>query len=83
MGKRGRKLPPLTANDLKRVIHADGWRSVPGKDHLAFEHPTKRGKVNIDHKWTGVTPGGWVFRSVLRQAGLTRKRFEELYWTTR
>jgi predicted RNA binding protein YcfA (HicA-like mRNA interferase family) len=76
----GRRLPPLTANDLKCVIKADGWYEVKGTKHLAFEHATKRGKVNIDAKWKHIQPGGPFFRSVLRQARLTKKEFERLYW---
>jgi predicted RNA binding protein YcfA (HicA-like mRNA interferase family) len=83
MGKRGRKLPPLTANDFKRVLRAAGWTAAKGTKHLAYEHPDKSGKVNIGDNWTRVTPGGWTFRSVLQQAGMTRKEFEELYWQTR
>ena len=80
--KRGRgKLPVLTCDDLRRVIEADGWYRVPGTKHFAFEHPTKRGKVNLDEKWTNVKVGSWVFRSVIYdQAQLTRKEFERLFW---
>lgn len=54
---------------------------MPGTKHLAYEHPTKSGKVNIDEKWTSVKAGSWVFRSVVMdQAGITRREFEELYW---
>lgn len=80
MAKKGRKLPLLTAGDFVRVIRADGWHQVDGTKHLAFKHPTKPGKVNIDEKWDRVKPGGWVFRSVLEQASLSRAEFERLYW---
>jgi hypothetical protein len=62
------------------VVKADGWAQVPGTKHLAYKHPTKPGKVNIDAKWTRVKPGSWVFKAVLAQAGLTRQEFERLYW---
>jgi len=80
LGKSGRKLPLLTADDFVRVVRADGWYSVPGTKHLAYEHPTKRGKVIIDEKWDSVKTGSWVFRSVLSQAGLSREEFERLFW---
>ena len=84
MAKRGRKLPPLTAADFKRVLRAAGWLPVPGTKHLAYEHPDRPDKVNIDDKWTHVKPGSWVFRSVVvDQAGMTRREFEDLYWKTR
>lgn len=81
MGKPGgRRLPILAAKDLICVVEADGWYRVKGTDHYAWEHKTKRGKVSIDEKWTSITRGSWVLRSVLQQAGLTRKEFEEIYW---
>lgn len=83
MARSGRKLPLLDAADLERVVRADGWVSVKGTKHLAFEHPTKPGKVNIDEKWTNVKVGSWTFRWVLQHAGLSRKEFERLYWDTR
>jgi hypothetical protein len=48
--------------------------------HLAWEHPIKLGKVNIDAKWKHVRPSGWPLKSVLAQAGLTHDEFERLYW---
>lgn len=84
MAKSGSKLPLLSADDFVRVLLAAGWQPVEGTKHLAFEHPTKLGKVNVDAKWTSVKPGSWVFRSVVyEQAGMTRKDFEELFWETR
>ena len=80
---RGRRLPLLTAGDFVKVVTLDGWRPVDGTKHLAFGHPTKPGKVSIDQKWDRVRRSSWVFRSVLRQAGLTTAEFEELYWRTR
>jgi predicted RNA binding protein YcfA (HicA-like mRNA interferase family) len=77
---KGQKLPTLTAKDLVRVVLADGWFRVPGTKHLAFKHPMKPGKVNIDEKWTAIRAGDRFFRSVLRQASLTRREFEDLYW---
>jgi predicted RNA binding protein YcfA (HicA-like mRNA interferase family) len=84
MPKPGRKLPPLTAADFKRVLRAAGWVPVKGTKHLAYEHPEKPGKVNLDEKWRNVKPGSWVFRSVVRdQAGMTPTEFAKLYWRTK
>lgn len=83
MGKRGRKLPPLTFADFERVILADDWHLVDGTKHENYEHPTKRGKVSLDKKWDGVKVGSWPFRTVLQQAELSRAQFEKLYWETR
>lgn len=83
MGKRGRRLPILSAADLICVIEADGWQPCEGTRHLAWEHPTKQGKVNIDAKWEHIRPSGWPLTSVLSQAGLTKEAFEALYWEHR
>ena len=80
MAKRGRKLPTLTATDLICVVEADGWHREQGTKHLAWEHPTKPGKVNIDAKWQHVRRSGWPLTAVLAQAGLTREEFEDIYW---
>jgi predicted RNA binding protein YcfA (HicA-like mRNA interferase family) len=80
LGKSRRKLPTLTAGDLICVVEADGWVRVDGTKHLAWEHPTKNGKVNISAKWQHVRPSGWPFTAVLAQAGLTMGQFEDLYW---
>jgi predicted RNA binding protein YcfA (HicA-like mRNA interferase family) len=80
LAKRARRLPTLTAADVICVIQADGWTLVKGTKHLAFEHPTKPGKVNVSQKWTHVRPGGWPLTAVLAQAGLTKDEFDELYW---
>lgn len=82
MGKRRRRLPILAAADLICVVEADGWERVEGTKHLAWEHPTKPGKVNIDAKWKHVRPSGWPLTSVLAQASLTRTEFEALYWAS-
>lgn len=81
---KGRKPPPLKADDFKRVLRALGYVAVDGTKHLAFEHPDRPGKVNVDEKWTGVKSGSWVFRSVVHeQMGLTTAEFFEVYWRTR
>lgn len=81
---RGRKMPPLTAGDFVRVLRAVGYVQVDGTKHLAFQHPERPGKVNVDEKWENVKVGSWVFRSVVyEQARLTKTEFVELYWSTR
>lgn len=82
MGKRG-KLPGLSWRDFADVIRADGWVRDDAAQHENYEHPVKRGKVSLDKKWKDVSTKNMVFHSVLRQAGLTKKEFEALYWATR
>jgi predicted RNA binding protein YcfA (HicA-like mRNA interferase family) len=84
MGKRGRKIPPLTFDDFDRVLRADGWFPVDGTKHENYKHPTKHGKVSLDKKWKNVRVGDWVWRSVVvDQASMTKREFETLYWETR
>lgn len=79
MGK-GRKLPTLETADFDRVLRADGWQRVEGTKHLAYEHPTKPGKVMVGAGWKNVKPGSWLFKNVLRSAQLGRSEFERLFW---
>jgi predicted RNA binding protein YcfA (HicA-like mRNA interferase family) len=80
MGKRGRKLPTLTFDDLRKVIESEGWVRVDGAKHEAYKHPKKSGKIILDKKWTSVPPGSWIHKNVLEQAGLTASQFEDIYW---
>ena len=50
-----------------------GYVQVKGKKHLSYKHPDRTGKVSLDAKWTGVKAGGWVFRSLCRQTGYSKK----------
>lgn len=83
MGKRG-KLPGLGWQDFEAVLRADGWLpiDVPAQ-HLNFRHRTKPGKVSLDKKWKDVTTSNFVFHAVIQQAGLTKRQFVDLYWSTR
>lgn len=81
---KGRKPPPLKTDDFKRVLRAVGYVQVDGTKHLAYEHPTRPGKVSLDEKWTGVKVGSWVFRSVVHeQMGMSTEEFLEYYWRVR
>lgn len=64
---------PFACRDLEQAIGRDGWRPAKNRKHLNFEHPTKRGKVSLDAKWTGIRANDTMFRSVARQAGLASK----------
>lgn len=81
--KRGklRKLPPLDAGDLMRMLTADGFRRVEGTKHLAFEHPGRpgSGKVSVSLKWTGLKFGSFALQGVMAQAGWTKDDVRRLY----
>jgi predicted RNA binding protein YcfA (HicA-like mRNA interferase family) len=42
------------------VLLKAGWVRVKGTKHLAFKHPDRRGKVNLDEKWKNVKPVPFV-----------------------
>jgi hypothetical protein len=72
------KSGPFTFADLERAIEADGWLPDGHGDHPNYSHETKRGKVQLDKKWTGVKKGSMVFRSVASQAGLSQRELQKL-----
>lgn len=52
-----------------RLIEADGWYLVATSgDHRQYKHPTKPGKVTLDHPVKDVPAK--TAQSVLRQAGI-------------
>lgn len=70
-------------------LQADGWQWAESplgqrtkrQRHLSMKHPTKAGKVSISHGITEFGPKTDLFRSILRQAGLSRKDLEAIYFT--
>ena len=83
MGK-GRKVPPLTVDDFRRVLKLLGYVQVDGTKHLPYEHAGHGRKVNIDEKWGHVKIGSWVFKSVVyEQMGISKDEFLAVYWKTR
>lgn len=83
MGNRGRKMPPLVTADIRKMLRFDGWHSVPGGNHLCFEHPTKPGKVQVSTKWTGIKTSHEVWKGLLSQTGWSKEEAERIYWESR
>lgn len=51
------------------MIEEDGWIWVATQgDHHHFKHPTKKGKVTIQHPVKDLPP--WVVNDALKKAGL-------------
>lgn len=69
---------PFTFSDLDRAIKRDGWKEAKHGNHPNYKHPTKKGKVQLDKKWTGIRANDLMFRSVARQASLTNKELLRL-----
>lgn len=89
MGKRERQRrklqppPPLTSADFARMLRHDGWIEVKGGRHPNWEHPTKRGKVQLPNNWTGVKPSHSTFKGILSQTGWSKQQAIRLYWESR
>ncbi|MFJ8529954.1 type II toxin-antitoxin system HicA family toxin [Bacillus sp. NPDC094106] len=58
-----------SSRDAIKVIKKDGWflKDIRG-DHHQFIHPTKKGKVTIQHPVKDLPK--WIYHSILKQAGL-------------
>lgn len=69
---------PFEFKDLDRAIKRNGWLEAKHGGHPNYKHPTKRGKVQLDKKWTGIRANDMMFRSVARQAGLSNKELLRL-----
>lgn len=62
---------PLTAKEILKILHKDGWREIPGRSkgsHIQLKHPEKPGKVTVPFH-SGDIPAG-TLNSILKQAGL-------------
>lgn len=90
-GKKPQPPPPLKSSDIEKMLRADGWQEVKGGTHPNWEHPTKPGKVQLPHYWTGVKTSYWTgvktshdtFKGILRQTGWTKADAIALYWSSR
>jgi predicted RNA binding protein YcfA (HicA-like mRNA interferase family) len=59
----------ISSRELKRMIEEDGWVLVKiTEDHHHFKHPSKKGKVTIQHPVKDLPP--WVVNDALKKAGL-------------
>jgi predicted RNA binding protein YcfA (HicA-like mRNA interferase family) len=64
---------PLKVSEIIKMIEADGWYLVATKgSHRQYKHSVKPGRVTIAGKPSQELPPG-TERSILRQAGLTRR----------
>jgi predicted RNA binding protein YcfA (HicA-like mRNA interferase family) len=69
---------PWTGKQIADALFSQGYYEQPGGSHPQLKHPTRRGKVTIDYKWTGIKAGSQMFNSVARQAGYTKQQFLRL-----
>jgi predicted RNA binding protein YcfA (HicA-like mRNA interferase family) len=65
---------PRRVREIIKLIEADGWYLVTTEgSHRQYKHPVKPGRVTIAGKPSAELPPG-TERSVLRQAGLDRRK---------
>lgn len=78
---RHRKLPALRRDQIIRTLRRAGFIGPkPGGRHAGMTHPDTRNKVTIPNIRAAVNPDSALFKSILRQAGLTRQEFENLWF---
>jgi predicted RNA binding protein YcfA (HicA-like mRNA interferase family) len=72
------KLPRVTAPELLRALHRDGWEDARQEgSHIQLRHPTKPGRVTIAHHRRDVL-NPRTLSVILEQAGLTVEALREL-----
>lgn len=78
--KKGQELSrgPFNHRELERELRRVGYEATKPGDHLNFKHPDRPGKVQLDAEWTGVKVGGWVWRSLCRQTGYSKKELQRI-----
>ncbi len=68
---------PARARDLERVARKLGLEKVRQKGgHARWHHPDGRATTIPVHGDADI--GGWLFREILRQLGITEDEFERL-----
>lgn len=78
---RHRKLPSLRRNQIIKTLKKAGHGPPkPGGRHAGMKHPATGKKVTIPNVRTAISPDSALFKSILRQAGLSRKEFEDLWF---
>lgn len=64
---------PLKVSEIIKLIEADGWYLAATRgSHRQYKHPDKPGRVTVAGKPSKELPPG-TERSILRQAGITRR----------
>ena len=64
---------PLKVGEMIKLIEDDGWYLVAVRgSHRQYKHPVKPGRVTVPGKLSRELPPG-TERSILRQAGITRR----------
>jgi predicted RNA binding protein YcfA (HicA-like mRNA interferase family) len=73
-----RRAPRLTAAELLRALHRDGWyeHHTTGS-HVQLKHATKGGRVTVP-RHAGVVLKAKTLSAILDQAGLTVDSLREL-----
>lgn len=71
------RLPRVTADQVLRALHRDGWYVERQRRHVILAHPTKAGTVVVPrHKGETLRPG--TLSRIIDAAGLTVDEFTGL-----
>lgn len=72
------RLPRVTAAELLRALHRDGWEDTrQSGSHLLLRHPTKPGRVLVS-RHAGKTLKPKTLQTILDDASLTADELREL-----
>lgn len=72
------RLPRVTADELLRALHRDGWVEVrQSGSHVILENPKKSGRAVVP-RHAGIKLKLKVVADVLAQTGLTPEELREL-----
>ena len=72
------KLPRVTAKEVIKVLEKLGFVHHRGKgSHRVYLHLATKRRVVVSYKAKKIIPPG-TLQNILRQAGLSREKFEEL-----
>lgn len=64
---------PLSSREVIKALEQGGWRNVGTTgDHWHFKHPTKPGKVTVQHPRKDIPTG--TLRGIERQSGVKLRK---------
>jgi len=67
--RKGCNVKSYSSREVIEILKADGWYEVACEgDHHQFKHPTKKGKVTVQHPVKDLHIN--VIKSISRQSGI-------------
>lgn len=75
------KLPALSPSEIASTLEKLGFVFDGRTDHPFMKHPESEVRVKIpnDHG-SKIGHDTWLFKSILRQAGISKREFQDAYF---